>query len=98
MDADKNVTASFVPGYGLTITTQGQGTVETEPPGLGFPTGTRVKLTARPDWGWYFAGWSGDLQGRANPTWLTMDAAKVVEATFMEASTVLLPVVTRNAK
>jgi hypothetical protein len=98
MDADKDLTADFVPGYSLTITTQGQGTVETDPPGLGFPTGTRVKLTARPDWGWYFAGWSGDLQGRANPDWLTIDAAKVVEATFLEASTAFLPVLTRNAK
>jgi hypothetical protein len=98
MDADKNVTANFIPGYSLTITTQGQGTVETDPPGLGFPTGTRVKLTAMPDWGWFFAGWSGDLQGRANPAWLTIDAVKVVEATFIEASTALLPVVTRSAK
>jgi hypothetical protein len=98
MDADKNVTADFVLGYSLIINTQGQGIVATDPPGLGFPTGTRVKLTARPDWGWFFAGWSADLQGRENPTWLTIDANKVVEAAFIEANTAFLPLVFRDSE
>lgn len=98
MDADKNVIANFVEGYSLTITTQGQGMVTTDPAGLGFPSGTSVKLTAKPDWGWFFDGWSGDLQGRQNPTWLTMDANKAVEATFIEANSAFLPLLARSAR
>jgi hypothetical protein len=98
MDADKSVTAEFIPGYSLTITTTGKGSVITDPPGLGFPAGTRVKMTAVPDWGWLFAGWQGDLSGRENPTWLTMDANKTIQATFIEANSAFLPLVVRRAR
>jgi len=46
--------------------------------------GTNVTLTATPDVGWQFSGWSGDLQGSASPASITMNADKGVTATFTE--------------
>ena len=59
-----------------------------------FIAGTVVTLTATPDMNWYFAGWSGDLSGAVNPAQLTMDANKVVTATFR--TNIFLPLVQRN--
>jgi hypothetical protein len=98
MDADKSVTANFVPGFSLDITTTGQGTVLTNPPGNGFPQGTVVTLTAKPDWGWFFAGWQGDLTGRQNPATLTMNTNKSVQAVFIEANQALLPIAVKRAR
>ncbi len=98
MDGDKNVTANFIPGYALAITTTGQGMVITDPPGAGFPQGTVVKLTAKPDWGWFFAGWQGDLSGRQNPASLKMDGNKAIEAVFIEANQAFLPTIARRSR
>ncbi len=46
-----------------------------------YPAGTVVKLTAHPEVGSTFAGWSGDGEGEAERT-VTLDAAKSVTATF----------------
>jgi uncharacterized repeat protein (TIGR02543 family) len=43
-----------------------------------------VQLTANPDSGWEFAGWSGDLSGSTNPTKITMNGNRSVTATFEE--------------
>jgi len=48
-----------------------------------------VTLTATPATGWAFSGWSGDLSGSANPATITIDANKIVTATF---STTCVPV------
>jgi hypothetical protein len=98
MDADKDVTANYVPGYALDITTTGQGAVLTDPPGSGFAQGTVVKLTAKSDWGWMFTGWQGDLSGRQNPISLTMDANKAVNAVFVEADLAFLPLVVKRSR
>jgi hypothetical protein len=98
MNADKSVTANFIPGYSLTITTDGQGTVETDPPGSGFPAETQVQLTATPSWGWFFDGWQGDLQGNENPALLTMDSNKTVQANFIEAEAAFLPLIVRESQ
>jgi len=45
-------------------------------------SGTQVLLTATPEAGWAFAGWSGDWDGMDNPAPLTMDSDKIVTATF----------------
>jgi len=92
--------------YTLTVNIVGRGSVTAEPPGtvilppgtIIFPytfiTGTVVTLTATPDTGWHFTGWSGDLSGVANPEELTMDTNKAVTATFM--TKIYLPLVQRN--
>ena len=87
--------------YVLTIHIVGDGSVTSTPPGTVmlpyhlYPAGTVVTLTATPDMGWHFTGWSGDLSGEVNPDQLTMDADKVVTATFM--TKIYLPLVQRNS-
>jgi uncharacterized repeat protein (TIGR01451 family) len=86
MDSNKVVTATFSSEppvtYTLDVNIVGDGTVDLAPPGGVYDEGTVVTLTATPDAGWYFAGWSGDLGGLTNPQALTMDSNKVVTATF----------------
>jgi hypothetical protein len=84
MSADRSVTASFaaVPTYTLTVTSEGGGSVALSPPGGVHPQGTTVSLTALPDSGFVFAGWSGDLTGSANPASLVMSADRDVTARF----------------
>ena len=47
-----------------------------------FGDGNVVTLTAAPNAGSYFAGWSGDCVSQALTCKVTMDAAKTVTATF----------------
>jgi uncharacterized repeat protein (TIGR02543 family) len=72
--------------YSLTVNVVGSGSVGLDPPGGVYDAGTAVALTAMPDPGWVFTGWSGDLSGTANPASLTMDADKDVTATFEQES------------
>ena len=68
--------------YDLTVNTTGNGSVTRNPAGGNYQEGTDVTLTATPDAGWEFAGWSGDLSGTTNPATITMDSDKTVTATF----------------
>jgi hypothetical protein len=77
-----SVTASFAPLYSLAATATEGGQVNVEPPDGSYPSGTVVTLTATPDAGFEFDGWSGDLAGPANPSPLTMDHDKQVTAVF----------------
>jgi hypothetical protein len=77
--------------YELTATTEGNGTgtVTSLPAGIDcgsdcsedYESNTIVTLTATPDAGSVFAGWSGDCSGTGSCI-VTMDAAKSVAATF----------------
>ncbi|MCG8605122.1 Ig-like domain-containing protein [bacterium] len=69
----------------LTIATSGNGSVNLSPEGGLYPLGTEVLLTANPNAGWNFAGWSGDATGTASPITLTMDSNKSVTANFVES-------------
>jgi len=82
MDANKAVTATFTRQFSLNVSVQGGGIVALDPPGGIYDSLEVVTLTATPDSGWVFAGWSGDLSGIANPDSLLMDANKSVTATF----------------
>jgi uncharacterized repeat protein (TIGR02543 family) len=67
--------------YSLTVNTVGNGSVS---PGSGVYTdGTTVTLTATPDEGYEFSGWSGDASGSSISTSIVMDADKSVTATFI---------------
>jgi hypothetical protein len=68
--------------YTLTVTIVGQGTVTLDPAGGTYDNGTLVTLTAVPDSGCNFMGWSGALTGSTNPETITMNADKTVTATF----------------
>ena len=87
MDVNKNVTATFtqLPPVTLTVNTVGNGTVILNPAGGSYAVGTVVQLSATPDAGWYFSGWSGDLTGTTNPASITMNASKTVTAAFTES-------------
>jgi uncharacterized repeat protein (TIGR02543 family) len=77
-------TPSAPPQYTLTVNTSGQGSVSLNPSGGTYAAGTVVTLTAAPDSGWQFDGWSGDLSGSTNPATITMNSNKTVTANFSE--------------
>ena len=70
--------------YTLTTNVVGSGSVAKNPDQATYGSGAVVTLTATPAAGWSFAGWSGDLTGSANPQTITMNANKVVTATFTQ--------------
>ncbi len=94
MNADVNVTATFniVGYYTLTVNKAGNGTgtVTSSPGGIdcggicsaSFLDGARITLTAAPDTGWLFIGWSGDTAGAGTTVTIVMDADKNITAKF----------------
>ena len=96
MGADKQATATFnppPPPRTLTVQTQGTGSGTVTGPGINCPgdctetyaDGQQVSLTAAPDSGSSFGGWTGDCSG-TGPCQLTMDADKQATATFNPSS------------
>ena len=90
MDAAKSVTATFTPiQRTLTTNVVGSGSVTSNPAGIDcgldcsqdYDDGTLVTLTASPDAGWQFTGWSGACSGLGSCA-VTMDQAQSVTATF----------------
>src|SRR2546423_7327524 len=75
----------------LTVTAAGPGGVSSAPAGIGcrgnscsngFAVGTAVTLTAHPDAGASFAGWTGACSGVTSTCQVTMSANVTVGATF----------------
>ncbi|MEM7028117.1 MAG: LamG-like jellyroll fold domain-containing protein [Chloroflexota bacterium] len=60
----------------------GNGDFTLDPPGNFYQTGTVITLTATPDIGSYFAGWSGDLTGVTNPVTMAVTSDVAITATF----------------
>ncbi|HSV48958.1 MAG TPA: hypothetical protein VLH35_01465 [Candidatus Acidoferrales bacterium] len=80
------VYVTFIPlsvNYTLTMETVGQGSVY--PGNQTYTSGTNVNLTAVPDEGWAFSGWSGDTSGVANTT-VVMNTNKTITATFTQTT------------
>ena len=82
------------PAACYTLTTDvappGSGSVQADPepncptdPGL-YQEGTEVQLSANPNTGFSFGGWSGDLTGSTNPDVITIDGEKTVTANFID--------------
>lgn len=71
----------------VNVTPAGAGTVSYAPsmPEEGYPAGAEVTLTALPNQGYSFSGWSGDVTGSAASVTVTMDGDKTVAATFVES-------------
>jgi hypothetical protein len=83
MDTAHQIVAVFYqPQYTLTVNIVGTGSVTRNPNQATYASGTVVTLTASAGGGWSFSSWSGDAIGSANPTTITMNANKVVTATF----------------
>ena len=72
-----------LPLYTLSVNTDGQGMVTTEPNLAAYVNGTPVELTANAEPGWMFDHWEGDLTGSTNPDALLMDGPKTVTAVFV---------------
>jgi len=74
------------------------GSIGWSPKTASYTPGTVVTLTAIPDAGYVFAGWSGALSGTKNPTTITMDADKKVTASFTATakSVILLKIGSRT--
>ncbi len=68
--------------YLLTVTPPSNGTIALNPSGGTYTAGTVVTVTATPAGGYQFSAWTGALSGSTNPTTITMDADKVIGATF----------------
>ena len=84
MDADKSVTALFSLMQRTLTTTSTNGTItaDIQPINGTYDNGIAVELTATPNTGYQFDGWSGDVTGNTNPLSVTMDADKSVTAMF----------------
>jgi len=66
----------------LNVATTGGGSVVRDPDLSVYPDSALVELTAVPDPGWVFEGWSGALSGNANPDTLMMYGDASVTASF----------------
>ncbi len=87
VNGDKSIIANFIEEYTLTTNVTGNGTITLDPSGGVYPEGTTVTVTANPDTGWIFDGWSGDLSGNTNPTTIYMNGDKSITADFIEEFT-----------
>ena len=68
--------------FTLNVANHGQGITRKSPDNLLYNSGQIVTLTADPDYGYAFSGWSGDASGTANPVQITMNGDKSVTASF----------------
>ena len=72
--------------YALTvnISPDGAGSVLINPDLQEYQQNAEVNLTASPNVGYYFSEWSGDASGSLNPTIITMNSDKLINAIFEE--------------
>ncbi|MCP4538453.1 MAG: hypothetical protein GY832_15060 [Chloroflexi bacterium] len=99
MDEDKEITATFSTEapvtHTLTVLIVGSGTVD--PAGGTYISRTMLSLSATPDPGWQFEGWSDDVISTSNPISVTMTGDMTVTATFEQTGyNIYLPLVLRN--
>ena len=71
--------------YTLTVNAA-NGTVAKNPDQTSYASGTSVQLTAAPNPGYIFTGWSGDITGTTNPATVTMNSNKTITANFSSVS------------
>ena len=83
VDAKKIVAAGFVRQFGVSVAPGSGGSVTLDPPGGLYDDGSSVTLTAVPDAGHRFGGWSGVLSGAGNPATLVIEADEIVAASFV---------------
>ena len=84
MNAAKSIAANFaIDTHTLFASRPATVRLQRRPISLTYDHGTVVTLTARsPRRAAPFVGWGGDASGSVNPTTVTIDANKVVNATF----------------
>ncbi len=74
--------------FSLYVTISGHGRVSASPQANFYTTGQSVSLTATPDAGQRFLGWSGDASGTDNPLTVSMSQSRTVNAQFTSAALV----------
>ena len=80
--ANRTLVANFaVITYSLT-TNANNGSVAANPAQSPYNSGSSVQLTATPNAGYVFTGWSGDASGSANPLTVVMNGNKNITANF----------------
>jgi len=87
-----------VSAYALSTSTAGTGSGVISPAGGSFASGTVVTLTATPNTGSTFAGWSGDCSGVSSTCTLTMNSNKSATATFNTLASSELTVISVSSK
>lgn len=87
-NANPTVTAVFAAlpagSAALTIIPEGCGRVDPLPKGSRHPAGATVVLTAIPEPGQAFLGWSGDAAGTGNPLTVSMTQSRTITARFTQ--------------
>ncbi len=68
--------------FSLTLQTVGPGSVIRNPVASSYTSGSAVTLTATPNAGFIFQGWTGDATSLANPLLVTMNSSKFITANF----------------
>jgi hypothetical protein len=86
VNADATITASFTQHYTVSAGSTGPGSVTLDPPTGPYAPGSVVSVTATPDAGAVFDGFTGDLAGTESPQLLTVDGDKTVSASFSAVS------------
>ena len=76
----------IVPVYNLTTSVTGSGSISANPSTGPHLSNSVVSVTAIASTNWAFDHWAGDLSGSANPTNLTMNGARSVQAVFVETA------------
>ena len=80
--SNRGLVANFsLNAYSLTVLAE-HGSVEKDPILASYAHGSTVELTATPEVGYTFTGWSGDATGTDSPLTVTMDANKTITANF----------------
>lgn len=73
--------------YTITTSSNGSGSVSLNPPGGSYNGGTSVSITAVPNAGWDFVGWTGDLSGSTNPATISISSNMSITANFTQEGT-----------
>jgi hypothetical protein len=84
--------------YTLTTSTTGTGSGVISPAGGSYASGAVVTLTATPNTGSTFVGWSGDCSGVSSTCTLTMNSNKSATATFNTLASSDLAVISVSSK
>lgn len=79
------ITATYTAiDYTLAVNKTGSGQVVKDPDQAVYHYGDQVALTAVPDPGWTFSGWSGGLSGTGNPQSILINGDTTVNAAFAQ--------------
>ncbi len=82
IDENMTVTANCAADtYSLQVNAA-NGSVVRNPDQASYDYNTTVTLSASPNEGYHFTGWSGDLSGSTNPATITINAAKTITANY----------------